>query len=271
MRNSNSELWYALLAIVLITLVYTLTVIMGVAPASSGLLGHLLGVVGFVLMLMTETLYALRKRSERARWGSMASWLKFHIFTGIVGPYMVLLHTAWHFNGLAGAVALLTLVVVASGFLGRYIYTAVPRTTDGVELSGEDLESQLAAIETDLQPWLAASSEASRVLSQRIINFPEASQSLWSLVLGRVFLEWGYRWQWWREKHRLKGMTRRQVKELGRLLQRRRELYYQVASLALTRQVLALWHSAHVPIGIALFTAAFIHIGAALYYAMLGR
>jgi cytochrome b561 len=41
---------------------------------------------------------------------------------------MVLLHTAMRFNGLAGVATLLTAVVVASGIVGRYLYTALPRT-----------------------------------------------------------------------------------------------------------------------------------------------
>jgi hypothetical protein len=35
--------------------------------------------------------------------------------------------------------------------------------------------------------------------------------------------------------------------------------------------MLAVWHSVHIPLGIALFAAAFVHAGAALYYATLIR
>ncbi len=270
MRRRSYELWYALLAIVLITLTYALAVThLNAESASSGLFGHLLGVVGFVLMLMTETLYSLRKRSRRARWGRMASWLQFHIFTGLVGPYLVLLHTAWRFNGLAGAVTLLTAVVVISGFIGRYIYTAVPRTADGVELAARELELQLVAAETELQHWLAASPEKNRGLSQHLLSLSQVPQGTWLLVLGRTFLEWGYRWQWRRERRRMEGLAQSQVQELERLLNRRRTLHRQMASLALGRRMLALWHAVHIPLGMALFTTAFIHIGAALYYATL--
>jgi hypothetical protein len=99
------------------------------------LFGHGIGIIGFFLMLMTETLYTLRKRSRSTRWGRMSTWLQFHIFTGLVGPYMVLLHSSWKFNGLAGMVLLLTVIIVASGFLGRYIYTSVPRNVDGIEIN----------------------------------------------------------------------------------------------------------------------------------------
>ena len=40
-------------------------------------------------------------------------------------------------------------------------------------------------------------------------------------------------------------------------------------ALARARRMLALWHAIHVPIGVALFATAFIHVGAALYYATL--
>jgi hypothetical protein len=43
----------------------------------------------------------------------------------------------------------------------------------------------------------------------------------------------------------------------------------QAVSLARARRMLSIWHAIHIPIGMALFTAAFIHIGAALYYATL--
>jgi len=123
------ELWYALAAIVAVTALYVVAYQQASAfPAASGLVGHGIGILGFILMLMTATLYSLRKLRTDASWGSTASWLKFHMVTGLVGPYMVLLHTAMKFRGLAGLTMLLTVVVVASGLAGRYIYTALPRT-----------------------------------------------------------------------------------------------------------------------------------------------
>jgi hypothetical protein len=64
---------------------------------------------------------------------------------------------------------------------------------------------------------------------------------------------------------------RTQMTQLEVLLERRRRLYRQTASLAQARRFLATWHAVHIPLGVALFTAAFIHIGAALYFATLLR
>ena len=185
MLAGAKELWWAYLAAALITAIYTAVMVLtGKVPAAGEFFGHMIGILGFVLMLMTETLYSLRKRSRSAKWGRMSDWLQFHIFTGLVGPFMVLLHTSWKFNGLAGAVTLLTIVVVASGFIGRYIYTRIPRTADGIETDS---------------------------------------------VAGSA----------------------------------------QAAAIAQTRRLMALWHAVHIPIGMALFAAAFVHILGALYYATL--
>src|SRR6185436_11856745 len=98
MLRGNRELWAAFLVMVVITMMYGAVVYFTESiPPASELFGHGMGIVGFVFMLMTETLYSLRKRSRSVKWGKMSMWLQLHIFTGLVGPYMVLLHTSWKF------------------------------------------------------------------------------------------------------------------------------------------------------------------------------
>ena len=136
MRQSPLELWVAVGLMLAVTVVYVaVTSALNAAPAASSLFGHGIGILGFTLMLMTETLYSLRKRSCLARWGRPATWLRFHIVTGLVGPYMVLLHSSWKLNGLAAAAMLMTVIVVFSGIIGRYIYTRIPRGPAGEELT----------------------------------------------------------------------------------------------------------------------------------------
>lgn len=180
MRRRPVELWIAFALMLAITAIYAaVTAALNAAPRSSTLFGHGIGVLGFILMLMTETLYSLRKRSRLARWGRPAAWLRFHIVTGLVGPYMVLLHSAWKYNGLAAAAMLMTVIVVVSGVVGRYIYTRVPRDPNGDEL--------------------------------------------------------------------LAGLS--------------------PAAVANARRLLATWHTVHIPLGVVMFTVAFVHIAAALYFA----
>ncbi len=169
MVRKNIALWSAFFAILFFTIIYM--AVMGWEkriPPAREFFGHSIGIIGFVLMIMTETLYSLRKRSRRATWGCMSSWLDFHIFTGIVGPYLVLLHTSWKFNGLAGIVTLFTLIIVASGFVGRYIYTTIPRTVDGAELEINQLEKQISGMSQAIQSLEHTNRDQARQFKQMV-------------------------------------------------------------------------------------------------------
>jgi hypothetical protein len=228
-------------------------------------------VIGFVLMLMTEVLYSLRKRSRHAGWGRMSRWLQFHIFTGLVGPYMVLLHSSWKFNGLAGVVMLLTVVIVLSGFVGRYIYTAVPRTADGIELETRQLEQMITETQVRLMHWQDSQPKAGSRLIEEMTRMSQPVKSGVLMVISRSFMELSYRLWWWQRHLQMDSVQREQSKQLISLIKERRVLQRQVASLAIARRMLSVWHAIHIPIGVALFTTAFIHSIAALYYATLIR
>jgi hypothetical protein len=129
---SHKELWWALATIVVVTGLYTWAYLSQRAfPDASSLIGHGIGILGFILMLMTATLYTVRKRVTDSRWGRVSSWLKFHMYTGLVGPWMVLLHTSMKFRGVAALAMGLTVVVVISGIVGRYFYTRAARVPEG--------------------------------------------------------------------------------------------------------------------------------------------
>jgi len=129
---NHKELWWALGTIVVVTGLYAWAYTSQKAfPDASSLIGHGIGILGFILMLMTATLYTIRKRVTDSRWGAVASWLKFHMYTGLVGPWMVLLHTSMQFRGVAALAMGLTVIVVISGIVGRFLYTRVPRTAEG--------------------------------------------------------------------------------------------------------------------------------------------
>ena len=268
-RQSTYEIEISLVSVGAITGLYLWASRFG-TPASSGLIGHGLGVIGFVLMLATETLYSLRKRARGRAVGRLSSWLQWHIVTGIVGSYMVLLHTAWQFNGLAGVITLLTTVVVASGFVGRYLYTAIPRTVDGAELTLADLESQLTAGTSRLE-ILAPSRAAPGETPTRLRLPPLAATPGGAItsVLARPLIGWRDRAALRRALDDLGSQDQATADELRRLIDERHRLLRQIERLATARRLLALWHTVHIPFGVALFILSFVHIGAAIYYATL--
>jgi hypothetical protein len=88
--------------------------------------GGVLGVSGAVLMLVPLA-YVLVKRVKWVRerlWRrvTMRTLLAWHIYAGILGPILALLHTGHKFNSPLGiALTAMMLLVVLSGFTGRYL------------------------------------------------------------------------------------------------------------------------------------------------------
>jgi hypothetical protein len=258
--HPGRELLWIVVALVLITVLYVALSQEG-TPRPGSAVGHGLGIVGFLLMLATEALYSMRKRLPGFHRGRMSTWLQVHVFTGIVGPYLVLLHSAGKFRGLAGVLTLLTVIVVISGLVGRYLYTIVPRTIEKAEVVRQ-LEARLSEIERRLQD-LGADHLGAAVSEAR------APGRIWLVFLGRGLL-WRRRWEKFRRVVAgLPPAARGKAGVLEELLAERFRLQVKVASLALTRRLVALWHLFHVPLGLAMFTLAFIHVGAALYYSTL--
>ena len=121
----------------------------------------------------------------------MRSWLQFHIFTGIVGSYLVVLHSAWSFNGLAGGLTFMTVLVVISGFIGRYIYTATPRTADGVVIEAQVLQLQLDAARQEVAHPLYAGAAVLLIAPRGRARAPE--RRLHELERQMAALRWARR------------------------------------------------------------------------------
>ena len=89
-------------------------------------LGGALGVGGALLML-GPLLYLVIKRvkpirARVTRHVSMRTLLSWHIYAGLLGSLLVLLHTGHKFESVLGiSLTALTLILVFSGFVGRYL------------------------------------------------------------------------------------------------------------------------------------------------------
>lgn len=266
--QSNFELKLSFFVVLFLGGVYIAYEIVTI-PDGGHPFGHALGILGSVLMIMTEILYSARKRLSFFKFGQVRHWLSFHIFTGIVGPALVLMHTGLEFRGLAGLTTLMTALVVGSGFIGRYIYTAVPRTLAGVEVDRRTLEQELLQQQAVLQEWSAGKSAQVQLLMAGT-NTAVLTQDLSILdVLNHRLREWQEQQQTRRAIRQLEKEEKTKLGEIEKLLRQQQRLVRQIRSLQTVRKLMGWWHIAHVPLGMTLFTSMTIHIIATIYYGAL--
>jgi hypothetical protein len=230
---------------------------------SAMLVGHTYGVIGSVLVILMLT-YSLRKRLKIFRdWGRLSNWLDVHIFFGIIGPLLILLHTSFKVQGLV-AVSFWSMVVVAlSGIFGRFIYLQIPRNIQGDELDIKELNelsksySLRLQTEFNLSPAIIKSVE-DQSLSE-IAKEADTAKIFWSIIKDGIMhrirpfhaqREMAEKLNIPRE-HLLEfmQMTRRQI-----LLNRRIKVFNQV------QQIFHYWHVVHKPFAIIMYVVMSVHI-----------
>ena len=110
----------------------------------SGRLGLILALVGTCL-LVANLGYSIRKRLIHVQGlGSLRAWMAFHVWTGLVGGELILVHSAFRPQSALATLAVVALLItVLTGVIGRYIYAHVPRSLEGRELGLEEVRSRL--------------------------------------------------------------------------------------------------------------------------------
>ena len=231
----------------------------------SGLIGHLFGVGGFVLMTV-PVIYSIRKKVRSLRnFGSIKTWLEVHIFCGIVGPVLVTFHTSFRFNGVVSVAYWSMVAVVLSGFVGRYLYVRIPRSLRGLELNSTELDARadelgrrLAA--ADLPPALLSAITA---FEQRVQPAAGASPSIAGLFFGELRVQ--------REMHALRvqiehaGVSASLLHELLDLVSERASLLRHRAYLSVTKSLFDVWHVFHMPLVYVMFGIVVLHVAFTVY------
>ena len=233
----------------------------------SGAIGHGLGIIGTLCMIIGVSSYMIRKRKKRFRTvGVLKHWLEFHIFLCSVGPMMVLFHTAFKFGGIVSISFWSMVGVVLSGVIGRFIYIQIPRTINGRELSLQevrDMREKIAGtINADYQ---LSQNGASAVLSATHIPASSAGGS-WLGNIARKTM------QDWRTLRNLKSVIREQGlsaprrRELLRLVREEISLNNRIDRLQTMRKLFKYWHVAHLPFAIIMLVIMLIHVGVTLAF-----
>jgi len=244
----------------------------------SGTIGIKLGLFG-VLLFFLIYLYPLRKKwGWLARQGNSRHWLDFHVVLGTLAPIIIAFHATFKFGNIAGMAFWSMLCVTISGFVGRYLYSQVPRNLNAAELSMKEMQDTEESMRQELasqkltfgsrmealydlptpddvehMPMLLALLymvliDLRRPFQISLLRLQAAGFGAWLLSFG--------------------GMRRTGELKLERgiaIARRQAALSKRILFLQRTQQVFNLWHVVHRPFSYAFAILAIVHIGLVLY------
>jgi len=96
-------------------------------PSGGSASGLVFGVVGFAFMIFAAALGA-RKRVPTWRLGRAKSWMRAHLWLGLLSLPLILLHGGFHFGGTLTRVLMwLLIITVASGVYGALLQNSIPK------------------------------------------------------------------------------------------------------------------------------------------------
>ena len=228
----------------------------------AGRAGELFGIAGLLIMCMT-LVYAVRKKFRGlSRIGTTKTWLEIHIFCGLVGPVLVTLHTAMKFNGVVSIAYWSMVLVVLSGFVGRYLYVRIPKSLRGTEISLEELDARAIQLKGQL-----AAGGLPTALLRRIEEFEQGSRAA-GFVLGDFKLRRGLS-----QLHRelsAAGVSPSRLVVADGLIRERATLLRRIATLDVSKKLFHLWHVFHRPFVYVMLAIASVHVAVALYFGYAG-
>lgn len=262
------------------------------APRGGGTpLGYTLGTLGAVLILWLMS-FGIRKRAYASRAGTVQGWLSAHIYLGLCLLVVVTLHAGfqlgWNVHTLAWV---LTVVVVASGVFGVFVYVRYPRFLSSNR--GSQTSAQLLAEVADLDARClrvaaampAEFGEALRANRDRTLIGGSALAVLAGQDRSRILLPAPgtagataqqqvpngeqaalLDWLGLRLAGSGDGSLSRQLQELLSLVGARRTLLARLRRDAQLKAWLEIWLYVHVPVSFGLLAAVLAHVLAVFIY-----
>lgn len=231
----------------------------------SGVVGQSAGIVAFTIFVFLW-LYPLRKRWKALAFtGSVGMWLDVHVAAALGLPLLLTIHAAWRSDGLIGLGFGAMLVVCASGVVGRYLYTRIPRTRTGVELTRDEVAAERQRLVgsiaemTGVRPQLVeetldiASPSDARAGVMRVLRDLVANDlQRWRMT--RIVRQ---RFQALDAAHAIPPTT---LSRAVALASREIALTQQARMLDATHRVFRYWHVAHKPFALTALIAVIVHV-----------
>jgi hypothetical protein len=240
-----------------------------------------IAVSGGSMMLLLFT-YPLRKHFRfMQHLGTVKWWFWVHLFLGIAGPWLILVHSGFHIGSLNAGVALYSMVVVVlSGVVGRFIHVRVHRGLNGELTTLQALRARAGMVESEARSRLHFCPAA----EARLLAFEEhelrASVGWLTYLRQLAWLPVQQHVVAWRCRSELRAALalagqqgrwspeerRRRDRRARRLVDRYLNAVVRVAQFTAYERAFSLWHVAHVPFVYLLVISAVVHVVAVHAY-----
>lgn len=215
------------------------------SPRFAGsLVGGALALSGSALILV-PAVYSLIKRNKKinkfvTKHVPMRTLLAWHIYAGVLGPILVILHTGHKFHSPLGvALTAMVIVVVISGFIGRYLMTIISKDI-------KEQQSMLKEANEDFDLTLEKLRSA-RVSPELIRPFRSA--------IARLFLA----------PDPAIAMQEPALRSI-RLAETIADLEYSLKTHDLAKSAFGKWLKLHIFLSIILYFLLFTHVWSAAYF-----
>ena len=233
----------------------------------SGPMGHGLGILGTLMILIGVFSYIGRKKKKfLPRVGALKHWLEFHIFLCSVGPLLVLFHTAFKFGGIVSISFWSMVAVVLSGVIGRFIYIQIPRTIQGRELSLTEIRDMKDSLSQALRDKYGFNEN---IYNSLIAVTQQKFEQKGTGLAGRIM-----------ERRRYNGQIRNEIKNILRqasltgkdrrgvmkLVNNEMTLNAKIGRLQTMQTLFKYWHVAHLPFALVMLVIMVIHVAITLAF-----
>ena len=213
--------------------------------------GQVIGITGAVLMLVPLA-YVIIKRvpwikrtvTQRVPMRTLLAW---HIYAGVLGPVLVLIHTGHHFHSPLGiALTAMTIIVALSGYIGRYLMKSI----------GEDLRTKKALL-SEAQQVFGDLHRRSSAASPQALTLPQPIGFVRKL---RSVL--------FNEELPLPSDAMRLAQTSMRVAALQADLEYAVRTQEGVKSVFGTWLKVHIGISFLLYALLALHVWASIHFGL---
>lgn len=233
----------------------------------SGILGHGMGILGSLLMLIGMITYMARKRYRfLSRTGLLKHWLEFHIFLCTLGPILILFHTALKFGGLVAVSFWSMVAVFCSGIVGRFIYIQIPRSIEGRELNLNEVREMKSEVDGVFKKSFDLDEESYKIIADSVKRKVELYQKNSIVRYLREFTADQRSIRMVKTNLKKKNLPWTEQKIILGLVKDDIRLNRKIKYLDIMQNLFKYWHVAHLPFAMVMLVIMVIHVAVTIVF-----